>query len=130
MTAIGLSLMSLLLAELTSSLSARDFNLTSDHSVHTSHSHSLCGVRCETHVTDVCSVVRGVYRMLRVWCGVCVTCEDNMWLEILFHDLFSQTSQALREEVGSEYIQLFCLKYFNNLCPDCSLQQDRYYERN
>ena len=45
--------------------------------------------------------------MLRVWCGVCVTCEDNMWLEILFHDLFSQTSQALREEVGSEYIQLF-----------------------
>ncbi len=52
-------------------------------------------------------MVRGVYRMLRVWCGVCVTCEDNMWLEILFHDLFSQTSQALREEVGSEYIQLF-----------------------
>ena len=30
-----------------------DFNLTSDHSVHTSHSRSLCGVRCETHVTDV-----------------------------------------------------------------------------
>ena len=38
MTAIELSLLSLLLAELTSSLSARDFNLTSDHSVHTSHS--------------------------------------------------------------------------------------------
>ena len=38
MTAIGLSLLSLLLAELTSSLSATDFNLTSDHSVHTSHS--------------------------------------------------------------------------------------------
>ena len=36
-----------------------------------------------------------------------VTGEDNMWLEILFHDLFSQTSQALLEEVGSEYIQLF-----------------------
>ena len=70
MTAIGLSLLSLLLAELASSLSLRDFNLTSDHSVHTSHSQSLCGVRCETHVTDV-------------------TGEDNIWLEILFPELFS-----------------------------------------
>ena len=89
MTVIGLSLLSLLLAELTSSLSARDFNLTSDHSVHTSHSCSLCGVQCETHVTDV-------------------TGEDNIWLEILIPDLFSQTSrQALLEEVGSEHFQLF-----------------------
>ena len=47
--------------------------LYSTHSVHTSQSHSLCCMWCETHVTDVCSVVRGVYRMLRVWCGVCVT---------------------------------------------------------
>ena len=70
MTMIGLSLLSLLLAELTSSLSARDFNLTSDHSVHTSHSRSLCGVRCETHFTDVMG-------------------EDYIWLEILFPDLFS-----------------------------------------
>ena len=70
MTTIGLILLPLLLAELTSSLSARDFNLTSDHSVHTSHSHSLFGVRCETHVTDVMG-------------------EDNIWLEILFPDLFS-----------------------------------------
>ena len=49
--------------------------LYSTHSVHASQSYSLCGVRCETHVTDVCSVVRGVYRMLRVWYGVCVTCH-------------------------------------------------------
>ena len=70
MTMIGLSLLSLLLAELTSSFSARDFNLTSDHSVHTSHSCSLCGVRCETHFTDVMG-------------------DDYIWLEILFPDLFS-----------------------------------------
>ena len=70
LTTIGLSLLSLLLAELPSFLSLRDFNLTSDHSVHTSHSHSLCGVRCETHVTDVMG-------------------EDYIWLEILFPDLFS-----------------------------------------
>ena len=32
----------------------------------------------------------------------------NIWLEVLFPDLFSQTScQALLEEVGSEYFQLF-----------------------
>ena len=89
MTMIGLILLPLLLAELTSSLSARDFNLTSDHSVHTSHSCSLSGVRCETHVTDV-------------------TGEDYIWLKILFPDLISYTScQALLEEVGSEHFQLF-----------------------
>ena len=70
MTTIGLSLLNLLLAELTSFLSLRDFNLTSDHSVHTSHSCSLCGVQCETHFTDVMG-------------------EDYIWLEILFPDLFS-----------------------------------------
>ena len=70
LTMIGLSLLSLFLAELTSSLSARDFNLTSDPSVHTSHSCTQCGVRCETHFTDVMG-------------------EDNIWLEILFPDLFS-----------------------------------------
>ena len=47
LTTIGLSLLSLLLAELTSSLSLRDFNLTSDHSVHplTLTVYVVCDVR-------------------------------------------------------------------------------------
>ena len=71
LTTIGLSLLSLLLAELTSSLSLRDFNLTSDHSVHTSHSHSLCGVRCETHVTDVTGEDNRYVRIIRGGCPNC-----------------------------------------------------------
>ena len=107
MMTIGLSLLSLLLAELTSSLSARDFNLTSDHSVHTSHSRSLCGVRCETHVTNV-------------------TGEDNIWLEISIPDLFSQTSrQASVKEVGSEYFQLFLNLGFKSSLKEITVH-DRY----
>ena len=107
MTTIGLSLLNLLLAELTSFFSARDFNLTSDHSVHTSHSRSLCGVRCETHVTNV-------------------TGEDNIWLEISIPDLFSQTSrQASVKEVGSEYFQLFLNLGFKSSLKEITVH-DRY----
>ena len=74
--------------------------LYSTHSVHTSQSHSLCCMWCETYVVgDIIS-----------------------WP--LQSNLSSTTGRSW------EWIYPAVLKYFNNLCPDCSLQQDRYYERN
>ena len=107
LTTTGLSLLFLLLAKLTSFFSSRGFI------------QPTVFIPLNLTVYVVCSV-RHMLRMCVLWCAACIACygcgtecvshvtgEDNMWLEILFNDLFSQTSQALREEVGSEYIQMF-----------------------
>ena len=89
LTMIGLSLLFLLLAELTSFFSLRCFIQLTVFMPLNLTVYVVCGVR-------------HMLRMCVPWCAVCIACygcgtesvshvtgEDNMWLEILFPDLFS-----------------------------------------
>ena len=58
------------------------------------------------------------------WCGVCMYCTAWPWTD---RKLYQQWSCWWPELKGGERV----LRYFNNLGPDCYLQQDRrYYDRN